>query len=70
MGCAKGNVEGYFKSKIFLELKPSDTLICSMRLLILKHIVLDVRSKLEVSTPIPNILYGYCRHRAFPHQQT
>jgi hypothetical protein len=62
-------VEEYFKGNIFPKSEASGALKRSDRQMISKHQVPSTGSKLRVSTPVPNMLYGY-RHEAFPQQQT
>lgn len=69
MGTGEPEVEDYFKSKIFPKPGPSDTLKRSVRQPMAKHTVPSTGSKLKVSTPVPDMLYGYNRQQAFPQQQ-
>jgi hypothetical protein len=70
MGTGEPAVEDYFKANIFPNPKPSDSLYRINRNPMAKHVVPDVGSKLKVSNPVPDMLYGYNRLGAFPHQQT
>ncbi len=70
MGTGEPEVEDYFRSKIFPKPGPSDSLKRNDRQPMAKHTVPSTGSKLKVSTPVPDMLYGYSRHGAFPQQQT
>ncbi|MCJ1247010.1 hypothetical protein MMC30_004221 [Trapelia coarctata] len=68
MGTGEYDVEGYFKDKIFpRSAGPSKR---SDRFPMAKRAVPDVGSYLKVSTPVPDMLYGYNRNGAFLQQQT
>lgn len=69
MGTGEPDVEEYFKRKIFAKPTSSDSLQRTDRNPMAKHVVPDVGSKLKVSTPVPDMLYGYNRIGAFPSQQ-
>jgi hypothetical protein len=69
IGAGEPEVEDYFKANIFPDAKRSDSLQRSIRNPIARDMVPDVGSTLKVSTPVPNMLYGYGRVKAFPHQQ-
>jgi hypothetical protein len=69
MGSAESKVEQYFKNEVFPDPGPSDVLQSSGRLPMSKHTVPDVGSKVKVSTPVPDILYGYNRLGAFTDGQ-
>ncbi|KAK4131323.1 hypothetical protein BT67DRAFT_363534, partial [Trichocladium antarcticum] len=62
-------VEEYFKGDIFPKSAASGALKRSDRQMMAKHQVPSTGSKLRVSTPVPDMVYGY-RHEAFPQQQT
>jgi hypothetical protein len=66
MGSAEPAVENYFKANIFPNPKSSDSLKRIDKNLMAKHAVPNVASKLKVSTPVPDMLYGYNSIRAFP----
>ncbi|KAG9231564.1 hypothetical protein BJ875DRAFT_113334 [Amylocarpus encephaloides] len=70
MGSGEPAVEDYFKANIFPNPKPLDSLYRINRNPMAEHVVPDVGSKLKVSNPVPDMLYGYNRLGAFPHQQT
>ena len=70
MGTAELAVENYFKSNIFPDPGPSDNLKRIDKNPMAKQVVPDVGSKLKVSTPWPDMLYGYNSLGAFPQQQT
>jgi hypothetical protein len=59
-------IENYFKANIFPNPKLSDSLKHIDKNPIAKRAIPNIRSKLKVSTPYPNILYGYNSLRAFP----
>jgi hypothetical protein len=68
-GTTEPAVENYFKANIFPDPKPLDSLKRIDKYPMAKRTVPDVGSKLKVSTPYPDMLYGYNRG-AFPQQQT
>ena len=67
MGATEGDVQTHFQAEIFP--RSAGTLKSNERLPMAKHAVPDVRSKFKVSTPVPDILYGYNRTRAFTEGQ-
>ncbi len=69
MGTAEPAVENYFKANIFPDFEPLDCLKRIDKSPMTKQLVPDVGSKLKVSTPCPDMLYGYNRFEAFPQQQ-
>jgi hypothetical protein len=69
MGPTKPEVEKYFQGRIFPDCGPDDSLKRSDRQPMAKHTVPNVGDKLKVSTPVPDMLYGYHRQNAFPKQQ-
>ncbi|PVH69860.1 hypothetical protein DL98DRAFT_661451 [Cadophora sp. DSE1049] len=69
MGSAEPAVENYFKANIFPNPKSSDSLKRIDKNPMAKRTVPDVGSKLKVSTPYPDMLYGYNSLGAFPQQQ-
>lgn len=69
IGAAGLDVENYFRTRIFPGCDPGDSLKRSDRQPMAKHTVPGTGSKLKVSTPVPDMLYRYNRHEAFPHQQ-
>jgi hypothetical protein len=71
MGTGEPDVEEYFHANVFPNPKLSDSLQCTNRNPMAKQVVPDVRSKLKlkVSTPVPDMLYGYNPNRAFHQQQ-
>ncbi len=69
MGTAESKVERYFHANIFPDPEPTDILQSSDRLPMAKHAVPDFGSKFKVSTPVPDLLYGYSRTGAFHQQQ-
>ncbi len=68
-GAGESEVEKYFHANVFPNPEPSDNLQRIDRNPMAKHAVPDVGSKLKVSTPWPDMLYGYNRLGAFPQQQ-
>jgi len=70
MGSGELEVEEYFKDKIFPKPGASSSLKRAERQPISKHAVPSTGSRLKLSTPVPDLLYGYNRHEAFPHQQS
>lgn len=69
MGTSEAEVESYFKDKIFVKPRSTDGLRRAERLPMNKHVVPSTSSGLNVSTPVPDLLYGYSRQNAFPQQQ-
>jgi hypothetical protein len=70
MGSAEPNVEKYFQTNIFPNPEPSNPLKRTDRLSMPRSAVpAVVGSAYKVSTPIPDMLYGYSRNGAFPQQQ-
>jgi hypothetical protein len=66
MGSIEPAVENYFKANIFPNPKLSDSLKCINKNPMAKRTVPDIGSKLKVSTPYPDMLYGYNNLGAFP----
>jgi hypothetical protein len=66
IGTVEPAVENYFKANIFPNSERLDNLKRIDKNLIVKHTVLNIGSKLKVSTPWSNILYEYNRLRVFP----
>ncbi len=67
MGSAEPNVEKYFQTNIFPDPEPSSCLKRTDRLSIPKSTVpAIVGSNYKISTPMPDMLYGYSRNGAFP----
>ena len=69
IGTAEPAVENYFKANIFPDPESSDSLYRIDKNLMAKHTVPDAGSKLKVSTPWPDMLYGYSRLGAFTYGQ-
>ena len=67
MGSREPDVERYFQTNVFPNPKSSDSLLRTDRLPMAT--VPDVGSNLKVSTPVPDMLFGYNRNGAFPQQQ-
>ena len=64
IGTKEPDVEGYFMDKIFP--RSASLLKRTDRLPMVKRAVPEVGSKLKVSGPVPDMLYGYNRNVAFP----
>ncbi|KAF5024698.1 hypothetical protein F66182_3227 [Fusarium sp. NRRL 66182] len=69
MGAGEPKVEDYFRDTIFPKFAPSDSLDRADRQPMAKHTVPGTGSSLKVSTPVPDMIYGYNRQMAFPQQQ-
>ncbi|KAK0655480.1 hypothetical protein B0T16DRAFT_397083, partial [Cercophora newfieldiana] len=63
-------VERYFGNSILPYPNPEDDLRRSDRQPMSRHAVPNAGPQFKVSNPIPDMLYGYSRHQAFPDQQT
>ena len=70
MGAGEPKVEDYFRDTIFPKPGPSGILDRADRQPMAKHTVPNTGSKFKVSNPVPDMLYGYSRHGAFPQQKT
>jgi hypothetical protein len=70
MGAGEPQVEEYFRNNIFPYPDPTDSIQRCDRQPMAKHTVPNVGSKLKVSTPVPDMLYGYRSDRAFPQQES
>jgi len=70
LGVEEAEVEAYFHTHIFPAPKSSDSLKRSVRQPMARYTVPNTGSVLKVSNPVPDMLYGYNRHEAFPHQQS
>ncbi|OAA54772.1 hypothetical protein SPI_08643 [Niveomyces insectorum RCEF 264] len=68
MGAPEPDVEKYFHACIFPNPSMLDRLKRSDRQPMAKHAVPAASSGLRVSTPVPDILYGYNNDTAFPRQ--
>lgn len=69
MGTGEPDVEKYFHTYVFPDPEPTDNLKRTDRNPMAKHVTPDVQSKLKVSTPVPDMLFGYT-DEAFLLQQT
>ncbi|KAI5861294.1 hypothetical protein GGS23DRAFT_598461 [Durotheca rogersii] len=69
LGASEPQVENYFRREIFPDPGPSDPLERADRLPMSRHAVPNTGSQLKVSNPVPDMLYGYNLHNAFPQQQ-
>lgn len=69
-GLDEPEVEDYFRDRVFPKPNPGDDLRRSDRQPMSRHAVPSYGSSLRISNPIPDMLYGYSRHSAFPDQQT
>ncbi|KAK3371258.1 hypothetical protein B0T24DRAFT_595093 [Lasiosphaeria ovina] len=70
MGAGKPQVEEYFRTNIYPYPKSTESLQRSDRQPMAKHTIPSTGSMLKVSNPVPDMLYGYNRHGAFPQQQS
>lgn len=72
LGASEDAVERYFKRHIFPEPTASDALMMSCKQPMYKHAVPEASQKFKISTPSPDILYGYQRAGAFrdPRQRS
>ncbi|KAK4168543.1 hypothetical protein QBC43DRAFT_101999 [Cladorrhinum sp. PSN259] len=70
IGMEKAEVEAYFHTHIFPAPKSSHSLKRSVRQPMARYTVPSTDSVLKVSNPVPDLLYGYNRHVAFPNQQS
>lgn len=68
MGVGEPDVENYFQNHIFLGLPPLDSLQRTNKTPMAKHAVPDLGYKLKVSTPVPDLLYGYNPRAAFSQE--
>ena len=68
-GAGEPKVEKYFQTTIFPDPGPTDSLERTDKQPMVRHAVPGTSSKFELSTPVPDMLYGYNRHGAFPHRQ-
>jgi hypothetical protein len=69
MGAGEPDVEKYFRTYVFPDPEPTDILKRTDRNPMAKHTIPNVGSKLKVSPPAPDMLYGYDSIGAFPQQQ-
>ncbi|TVY85513.1 hypothetical protein LSUE1_G004890 [Lachnellula suecica] len=69
MGAAEAAVENYFKATVFPDPGPSDCLKRIDKIPMAKNAAPNVGSKLKVSNPMPDMLYGYNRQGAFSEHQ-
>jgi hypothetical protein len=69
-GLDEPEVEDYFRDRVFPKPNPGGYLRRSDRQPMSRHAVPNYETKLKISNPIPDMLYGYSRHHAFPDQQT
>ncbi len=67
MGASEGDVQTYLQAEIFP--RSAGTLQRSVRLAMAKRAVPDVGSRLKVSLPVPDVLYGYNSIKTFPQHQ-
>ncbi|KAK0628624.1 hypothetical protein B0T17DRAFT_478615, partial [Bombardia bombarda] len=63
-------VERYFGNSVLPYPNPGDDLRRSDRQPMSRHAVPNAGPQFKISNPIPDMLYGYSRHHAFPDQQT
>ena len=69
LGAAESEVEKYFSTHIFPNPESTDALKRTDRQPMAKRTVPIAASQYKVSNPVPDMLYGYDRHYAFPQQQ-
>ncbi|KAL8383703.1 hypothetical protein RB595_010756 [Gaeumannomyces hyphopodioides] len=69
MGAPEPEVEEYFRTHVFPAADSSDKLQRNCRLPMAKHTVPISGSEHKISTPMPDILYGYNRRGAFTRQE-
>ncbi|KAJ2986333.1 hypothetical protein NUW58_g5078 [Xylaria curta] len=69
LGATEPDVEAYFHTHLFPVPKSSDSLKRNNRQPMTKQTTPTTGSKLKVSTPVPDILYGYNRQNAFLKQR-
>ncbi|KAF2456097.1 hypothetical protein BDY21DRAFT_347885 [Lineolata rhizophorae] len=69
MGAGESDIETYFFAHIFPHFKTFDSLKRSDRQPLARNVVPNADSNLKVSIPLPDALYGYNDHDAFPQQQ-
>ncbi|KAF7861552.1 hypothetical protein EAF04_008114 [Stromatinia cepivora] len=69
MGTGEPDVEDYFKNKIFDKPEPLSNLKRIDKNPMAKYNVPNIGSKLKVSIPVPDMLYGYNSIEAFPLPQ-
>lgn len=62
-------MEDYFRQNIFPQVTASDSLDRADRQPMAKRSIPNTGSKFKVSTPVPDMLYGYNPDSAFPNQQ-
>ncbi|KAI0877252.1 hypothetical protein GGS24DRAFT_448622 [Hypoxylon argillaceum] len=70
MGAGRQDVENYFRSKVFPFPGSSDSLRRSDKQPMDKRTVPSTGSQYKVSTPVPDMLYGYMRENAFSGQNS
>ncbi|KAK0727124.1 hypothetical protein B0T26DRAFT_737918 [Lasiosphaeria miniovina] len=70
MGAGEPQVEEYFRTNIYPYPKSIESLQRSDRQPMAKHTIPSTGSILKVSNLVPDMLYGYNRHGAFPQQQS
>ncbi|KAI1173950.1 hypothetical protein F4777DRAFT_600047 [Nemania sp. FL0916] len=66
MGATEPEVEEYFHSHLFPKFESSDILQRTIRQPMSKHTTPNPVPKYRVSTPVPDIVYGYNPENAFP----
>jgi hypothetical protein len=69
MGAGEPQVEEYFRTNIFPYPNITESLQRSDRQPMARQSVPNTGSKLKVSNPVPDMLYGYTRSGAFPQHQ-
>lgn len=69
MGAGEPDVEEYFRRNVFPKPTPQETLKRVDKNPMTKAAVPNVGTKLRLSTPVPDMIYGYNRVEAFPDHQ-
>ncbi|KLU90718.1 hypothetical protein MAPG_10570 [Magnaporthiopsis poae ATCC 64411] len=69
LGAPESEVENYFRRHIFPHPRSSDTLKLSEKRIMARHTVPNSGSTYRVSTPVPDMLYGYNGIAPFPQQR-
>ncbi|KFH41756.1 hypothetical protein ACRE_075200 [Hapsidospora chrysogenum ATCC 11550] len=70
MGATEADVGRYFQTNVFPAPGPEDTLQCSLRQPMVGHAVPSTAgSSHKISTPVPDMFYGYNWAQTFPQQQ-
>ncbi|EXJ78912.1 hypothetical protein A1O3_08412 [Capronia epimyces CBS 606.96] len=65
LGAAESTVERYFCTNLLPNPGPTESLMCSYRQPMHRHAVPNTGSNFKISTPVPDMAYGYNRETAF-----